>query len=284
MLDVECFLVYKEVILNLYFKRGFLVSGLLAMLGLLWVAGCAKAPSGAAAGGHAQGANSGLESCDEALGTMMVIEDTSSDWYRTLEHKKLGSTVPVLRLLAQQSNCFVVVERGRGMESMMRERSLANSGELREESNFGKGQMVAADFTLNPSLIFSNQDASGTHGNVGRSLAGGNRGAQLALGLAGSTKTSEASTVLTLIENRSGVQVAAAAGNARNVDFGAMGSVFGSRTGGSLGGYTNTAEGKVISAALTDSFNNMVKAVRNYKMQTVKGGLGTGRGGLKVQQ
>jgi hypothetical protein len=28
----------------------------------------------------------------------------------------------------------------------------------------------------------------------------------------------------------------------------------------------------------------MVKAVRNYKMQTVKGGLGTGRGGLKVQQ
>jgi hypothetical protein len=89
---------------------------------------------------------------------------------------------------------------------------------------------------------------------------------------------------LTLIYNRSGVLLAAAAGNARNVDFGAMGSVFGSRAGGSLGGYTNTAEGKVISSALTDSFNNMVRAVRNYKMQTVKGGLGTGRGGLKVQQ
>ena len=34
--------------------------------------------------------------------------------------------------------------------------------------------------------------------------------------------------------------------------------------------------GKVIVAAFTDSYNNIVRAVRNYKAQAVKGGLGTG--------
>jgi hypothetical protein len=90
--------------------------------------------------------------------------------------------------------------------------------------------------------------------------------------------------LLTLFDNRSGVQIAAAEGSASSTDFGAASSILGSRAGGSLGGYSNTAEGKVITAALTDSFNNLVRAVRSYKMQSVKGGLGTGRGGLQVQQ
>ncbi|MDP1678704.1 MAG: hypothetical protein Q8L02_01015, partial [Candidatus Nitrotoga sp.] len=78
------------------------------------------------------------------------------------------------------------------------------------------------------------------------------------------------------------VQLAAAEGSSRNMDFGFMGGLFGSALGGVGGGYSNTAEGKVIVAAFTDSYNNMVKAVRAYKAQEVKGGLGTG-GHLGVQ-
>jgi peptidoglycan hydrolase-like protein with peptidoglycan-binding domain len=48
------------------------------------------------------------------------------------------------------------------------------------------------------------------------------------------------------------------------------------------GGYSNTAEGKVIVAAFLDSYSGIVKAVQNYKAQSVKGGLGTG-GNLAVQ-
>ena len=77
---------------------------------------------------------------------------------------KLGSTVPVLKLLIQQSNCFVVVERGRAMNNMMAERALAESGEMRKGSNFGKGQIVAADYTMSPSVTFSNQNAGGQLG------------------------------------------------------------------------------------------------------------------------
>ena len=47
------------------------------------------------------------------------------------------------------------------------------------------------------------------------------------------------------------------------------------------GGFTKTPEGKVITAAFADSYNQMVKALRNHKAQTVKGGLGKG-GKFKV--
>ena len=267
-------------------------SALILGLAAAFLAGCSNMQMGAesakttatgsAGGSNAQGENAGLEKCDQALGTMAVVEDLNSDWYRMLSGTyKLGPTAPVLKLLAQQSNCFVVVERGRAMDNMMTERALQNSGELRKKSNFGKGQMVSADYSLNPSITFSNNNAGGAAGGLGGAIGGW--GGTL-VRLAGSANVKEASTLLTLIDNRSGVQLAAAEGSAKNTDFGAMGAIFGSSAGGNLGGYSNTAEGKVIVAALTDSFNNIVRAVRNYKMQTVKGGLGTGKGGLQVQQ
>ena len=52
--------------------------------------------------------------------------------------------------------------------------------------------------------------------------------------------------------------------------------------GGGAGGYSSTPEGKIIIAAFADSYNQLVMAVRNYKAQTVRGGLGTG-GTLGVQ-
>ncbi len=233
--------------------------------------------TGSTAGGTAQGANSQMERCSASLGTVAIAEDTQASWYSVLSGQyKLGSTVPVLKLLIQQSNCFVVVERGRAMNNMMAERALADSGEMRKGSNFGKGQIVAADYTMSPSVTFSNQNAGGLGGALG-----GRIGAVGAM-VGGSMNYKEASTVLTLIDNRSSVQLAAAEGSARNVDFGAVGGILGAAAGGSLGGYSNTAEGKVIVAAFADAYNNMVKAVRNYKAQEVQGGLGTG-GQLGVQ-
>ena len=233
--------------------------------------------TGSAAGSSVQNANSQLEKCATTMGTVAIVEDTHASWYGILTGQwRLGSTVPVLKLLVQQSNCFVVVERGRAMGNIMGERALEQSGEMRKGSNFGKGQMVAADYSMSPSITFSNQNAGGAGAAVGGRL--GSVGALLG----GSMNVKEASTLLTLIDNRSSVQLAAAEGSARNMDFGAIGGLLGSAAGGGLSGYSNTAEGKVIVAAFTDSYNNLVRAVRNYKAQEVKGGLGTG-GGLGVQ-
>ncbi len=233
--------------------------------------------TGSAAGTSSQGANAALEYCEAPLGTMSVVEDTYAPWYTYLSSQyRLGPTTPVLKLLAQQSNCFIVVERGVGMNNAMQERRLRDSGELRQESNFGKGQMVAADYSISPSITFSNNNAGGLGGVVGGLF--GSVGALVG----GSLNYKEASTLLTLIDNRSSVQLAVAEGSAKNVDFGALGGLFGGGMGGGLGGYTNTAEGKVIVAAFTDSYNNLVRSLRSYKAQEMKGGLGTG-GSLKVQ-
>ena len=239
--------------------------------------GSKGAVTGAAGGATAEGANSALERCDQALGTIGVVEDQSAPWYHTLQSYKLGSTVPVLRMMIQQSNCFVVVERGAAMRNMQMERNLRDSGEMRAGSNMGPGQMVAADYTMNPSIQFSQNT-----GGMGGGLAGLSRHLGVIGAIAGGIKTNEASTTLIMIDHRSGVQLAAAEGTAKNTDFALFGSTFGWAGGAAAGGYTSTPEGKIIIAAFADSYNQLVKAVRNYRAQTVKGGLGTG-GALGVQ-
>ena len=58
--------------------------------------------------------------------------------------------------------------------------------------------------------------------------------------------------------------------------FGAWGGLFGGGAFGGAGGYTNTPEGKVLASAFADAYNNLVKSVKNYKAQEVRGGLGKG--------
>jgi hypothetical protein len=236
------------------------------------VGGGEKGPvTGSAGGAATENKNSTLEHCDATLGTLGVVEDQNASWFQELRNYKLGSTVPVIRLMIQQSNCFVIVERGNAMQNMNTERALQQSGEARAGSNFGKGQMVAADYTMSPSIQFSQNT-----GGMGGALGGFSPALGLAGAIAGSLKTNEASTTLILIDNRSGVQLAAAEGSAKNTDFNVMGGLFGGLAGGGAGGYSNTPEGKIIIAAFADSYNQLVRAVRNYKAQTVKGGLGTG--------
>ena len=236
----------------------------------------------ACAAGNAWAQQNQLEHCDETLGTLAVIEDRNASWYHHMQQYKVQSTVPLLRMLVQKSNCFVVVERGQAMNSMKQERNLDRSGESREGSNFGKGQMVAADYALNPTINFSARDTGGISGALGGLTSKlGSIGAA-AGAVAGSLKFREASTVLTLVDNRSGVQLAAAEGSSSKTDFGAWGGVFGGGGAAGMGGYTNTPEGKVIAGAFADAYNNLVKAAKNYKAQEAKGGLGTG-GRLGVQ-
>ena len=228
--------------------------------------------TGGAGGANASNQNSGLENCDAPLGTLSVFEDTSLTWWRDYRSRypKLGSTIPVIRLMIQQSNCFVVVERGKAMAAMNRERELMQSGQLRGGSNLGGGQMVAADYTISPEIQFS---AKGTQGMkaIGGALLG-----SIGSLIGGGMSKNEAATTLILIDNRSGVQVSAAIGSAGNWDYNVFGGLFAGGIAGGAGAFSNTPEGKVISAAFADSYNQMVIALRSYKAQEVEGGLGKG--------
>ncbi|SDO66359.1 Curli biogenesis system outer membrane secretion channel CsgG [Rhodoferax sp. OV413] len=231
--------------------------------------------TGSAGGATSANENSQLEKCPSALGTVSLIENEQAGWYTILRNEyRLPPTANLLRLMIQQSNCFIVVERSAaGMNAMSRERALMNSGEMRQGSNFGKGQVVSSDYGLSPEVIF-NQNTGGAAASIGGLF--GNAGRVLGA-VAGSTATREASVMLTMIDNRSSVQVAASEGSASKTDWGGMGALFGGSGGGAAGAYNSTPQGKVIAAAFMDAYNGMVRAVRNYRAQTVQGqGLGGG--------
>jgi curli biogenesis system outer membrane secretion channel CsgG len=254
---------------------------------LLLAAGCATDPtlgggsgnvaSGSAAGTTTTGANNQLEHCGATLGTVTIDEDQEAPWFGYLyQQYKLPSTVPLLRLIVQQSNCFVIVDRGRAYGHATQERDISRSGEGRAGSSMGKGQIVAADYTITPSINFSQQGTGG----VGAALGFVPYAGPILGGLAASARSNEASTTLLLVDNRSTVQLGASQGSAKNWDIGGLGGLAGFGSGGfgggAIGGYSNTPEGKILTAAFMDAYNNMVRSLREYKAQTVNGGLGAG--------
>lgn len=261
---------------------------IVALLGLL--SGCvttpvnygdpmAKTPAqGSAGGATAINAAPILERCNKPVGTMAISEEDESAYYKHARRYGVESPAQTLRLFAQQSNCFVLVERGVALKNTQFERQLERSGELRPNSNFGKGQMVSADYTIQPSLVFQDHNAGGTEGGILGAL-----GSAL-IGVSGKVKYKDAQAVLTMVDNRSGVQVSIAEGSARGTDkhiF--IGGLATPLTAAFIDSYARTHQDKIIVGAYLDAFNNLVSAVVNYVPQQSAGPNGHGTGGsLKI--
>ena len=172
--------------------------------------------SGSAAKGEAKE----LQKCNGPIATVALSEEEANrqQYVAVLAQMQLPqSPIPLLRLMFQQSNCFQIVDRGKGLQAISTEQQLAQQGMLKEGSNITGGQLVAADFTITPNIVFSDQNAGG----IG--AAAGILGAVIpGAGLLGGVNVTkrEAQVVLFLTDNRSGVQVAAAEGSAKTSDVG----------------------------------------------------------------
>ncbi len=199
-----------------------------------------------------------VEKCDAPKGTLAVVEPQDAV-LQALLRIGLQSPTGMIRLIVQQSNCFQIVERGAAFQNLMQERALAADGQMQGGQNVGKGQMVAADFVVTPSVVFSNPNAGG----VGGGLAGFGGALGLFGAIAGGLKFKEAQTSMTMADTRSGIQVAAAEGSAQKTDFNIGAVLFGGGGGAALGGYTSTAEGKIVSASFLDNWNKIVLAIRD---------------------
>ena len=99
-----------------------------------------------------------LPQCTSPVATVTLVEQPIED---LVEHG-LSSPLPLLRLMAQQSKCLTVVERGRGFSQAEHEYELARKGLLNPQSGMGKGQMIAADFAISPSVEFFESSGAGT--------------------------------------------------------------------------------------------------------------------------
>ena len=199
-----------------------------------------------------------LPACDRKFGTLSVVEPEQNWWVQY----NLESPEALIKVFVSQCGCFTLVDRGRGLEAAQKERALAADGEVRAESNIGKGQIKAADYVLIPDIVSQNSNASGKNiGGVFGGLLG--RGAGAVLGGV-SLKSKTADVVLTLTDVRSTEEVAVVKGHAKktNVGWGAAGGAFwGGFAAAGASSYANTEIGQVVAMAYLDAFTKLVAEV-----------------------
>jgi curli biogenesis system outer membrane secretion channel CsgG len=217
--------------------------------------------TGSAGPAGAKGANQSLVKCDAPVATLALAENPNG-YTMSSSYNLPSSPVPLVRLLAQQSGCFRVVDRSAGLHGTIQEQQLKDSGILRKQGNtVEKGRGYEAQYTLIPNLTFSEQDA-------GRSLGGVLahipvvRDLGALIGIVEQIKFKEAQVALLLTDNETTEQVAAATGSARTTDLGLGGLAFGGMGGAGGMGWSNTNEGKVIAAAFLDAHNKLVVQAR----------------------
>jgi curli biogenesis system outer membrane secretion channel CsgG len=199
-----------------------------------------------------------LPQCAKPLGRAAIKEPEVKWWTQY----GLGSPEVLIKLFAARSNCLVIVDRGAGLAMRREEADLGASGDLRRGSNIGKGQVAAADFFIIPDLANSNSNAGGTNLGAVTSAFGRRLGGFGALAGSIQTKRSEAQALVTLENARTTEQMYVAEGVSQKTDisFGAGGGGYGWRgfAGANIGGYSNTDQGKVISAAYFNAFVDLI--------------------------
>ena len=227
---------------------------------LIFIGGVAAVLLAAGSASAAPQGTPELPHCAQPIGTV-AIQEPERDWWSPLG---LSNPEALIKLMAGRSNCLRVVARGQAMAMRQNERSLGDSGELQRGQNFGKGQVVAADYIIIPDIVESNANSGGGNlGGLGRAF-GGPFGA-----IAGnlSFKSSTAHTLITLVNARTTEQEYVAEGVSKKTDVG-FGGGGGSWDWGVVGGgYSNTDIGKVVSVAYINAFADLI----GHMQQTAPG-------------
>ena len=224
--------------------------------------------SGSAGKSGSQNATTSLRKCSKPLGVAALVEPESSsggEAYAALRQYKLPSPIPMLKLMMAQSGCFQVVDRGAASKALERERKLASSGELKNNKNTAKGQMVSADWVITPEVIFQDSNAGG--GSVGAGVGALFGPIGMAIGSAVSLNNMQAQTMLSAVSVKTGIQEAVAEGSAEKNDIGVAGVGIGggAKLLGAVGGgaYQSTDIGKIVMAAFLDAHNKLVDTLKD---------------------
>lgn len=201
-----------------------------------------------------------LPKCAAPLGTIALVERKAADPYDKLpagfralaemadaQENKKGPTrvdpVPLVKLMAANSGCFIVAERGEAYDAIKREREL---------SGLGEQKLIAASHIGHVTILYSDSNSRGAAGG-----AGGGFGSAIGL----KTKTLESQVMLSLIDVKTGLQTSVTSGSARKKDLSVIGGgLFVDMGIAVLGGaYSSTDIGKLTALATLDAYRNLVK-------------------------
>jgi curli biogenesis system outer membrane secretion channel CsgG len=228
--------------------------------------------SGGTAG--AKNAAKELQKCDAPVAVVSLVENQGG--YVGIGHNGLPeSPLPLVRVIMQQSGCFRIMDRNAGLNATVREQELKDKGVLAADGNVQKGKGIMAQYSVVPSLTFSEQDAGRQIGGILAKIPVLN----VFAGAAEQVKLKEAQVVLLLTDNETTEQLSSATGAARTTDLGLGGLAIGG--GGGMGGmgWSNTNEGKVIAAAFLDAHNQLVTQVRTLAAKQLPPPVATKKGG-----
>ena len=197
-----------------------------------------------------------IPTCSHKIGTAAIYEP-ENNWWSGLG---LESPEALIKVFVMRSGCFTLLDRGKGFAMAQQERALAGSGDLRQGSNLGKGQVKAADYIITPDIVSKNADSGGT--NVGGFLGGfiGHGVGTIMSNI--SIHSSTADVVLTVTDVRSSEQVAMDEGHGSKNDVG-FGVGGGGWWGGGVAGlgvdnYQHTEIGQVVTLAYIDAYTKLV--------------------------
>src|SRR5689334_17430848 len=209
-----------------------------------------------------------IPQCTHRIGTLAIVPP-DQQWWRELN---LGSPEAIIKVFVQQSGCFTIVNRDRSMQSRNMERALADSGELQQGSNMGKGQVKAADYFLQPDIVSTNKNSGG--GGAGAALGGilghvggwGRAVGAIAGGI--DVKKGEANVTLSLVNARTTEEEALTEGyfRKRDLSFAVGGGAgwWGGFAAAGGGGYENTEIGQIIVLAYLDAYKKLVTQLGGY--------------------
>lgn len=194
--------------------------------------------------------------CGHKIGTIAVREPDTKWW----EGLGLASPEALLKAFVMKSQCFTLVDRGKGFELAQQERALAAGGALQGGANIGNGQVRAADYILVPDITSKNANSGGT--NVGGLIGGfmGGFAGAIVSNISISSKTAD--VLLTITNVRTSEQEVLAEGHGSKTDlgFGVGGGGFGLGGFGGAGvsSYQNTDVGQVVILAYIDAYTKLV--------------------------
>jgi curli biogenesis system outer membrane secretion channel CsgG len=199
--------------------------------------------------------------CARPMGVLAIVEP-ETQWWRELN---LGSPEAIIKVFVQNSHCFTIVNRGRSMQSRAMERALADSGELQQGSNLGKGQVKAADYFLEPNIVSANKNSGGGGFGAAAGALGGlfGGGGAFVGGLVGgiNVKKGEANVTLSVVNART-TEEFVVEGYARKKDIswgaGGGGGWWGGFAAAGGHGYQDTEIGQVIVLAYLDAYTKLV--------------------------
>lgn len=217
------------------------------------VGGGTPSPVSGSAGPVSSNGSVELHRCQRPVATIAV--STEQPPSTLVSYGLPANPLPAIRLIAQQSGCFQIVNRDVALQRIQTEQALAAGGQLRSGSGFGGGQLVAADYTIMVEILVNSSNGGGIGGAVASyglafiPYVGG-----LASMAAGGIQFKEAQVLLTVIDNHTSVQLISATGTGSGTGFNLGGTI----NSVSAGGYMDSDQGKVVMAAMVDGLNQLI--------------------------